>query len=212
MKISEITNQHKFLKPRLSHDKTEVWLLPKQYICCFWNWLLEITIKTQFQNLNRSSLTEENTNKGLNFYLNIKEFKVPTNCVYYFVVKHTPSTRQVESKVFFCTGCFRQNITLASLSKTRRSRSVYLCQLVDKMRKLLILLSSDCNEPRFVIISEDFMDNLICTSLFWPISRFILKQLDLSASWITSLNSPFGLRPHGLLTRSTSSGWRPRHK
>ena len=37
---------------------------------------------------------------------------------------------------------------------------------------------------------------------FWPISRFILKQLDLSASWTTSLNSPFGLRPHGLLTRS----------
>ena len=36
------------------------------------------------------------------------------------------------------------NFQISNSVETRRSRSVYLCQLVDKMWKLLILLSSDC--------------------------------------------------------------------
>ena len=63
------------------------------------------------------------------------------------------------------------------------------------------MADQNSNEPRFAVISKDFIDILICTS-FLTISRFILKQLDLSASWTTSLNSPFCLRPHGLLTCS----------
>ena len=40
--------------------------------------------------------------------------------------------------------CFSYIVFLLLSKKTRRSRSVYLCQHVDKMWKLLILLSSDC--------------------------------------------------------------------
>ena len=64
------------------------------------------------------------------------------------------------------------------------------------------MADKNSNEPRFAIISEEFIANLICTSFFDRLVGFILKQLDLSASWTTSLNSSFGLRPHGLLTRS----------
>ena len=39
-------------------------------------------------------------------------------------------------------------------SQTRRSRSVYLCQLVDKMWKLLILLSSDCIRKTWLLSSN----------------------------------------------------------
>ena len=55
------------------------------------------------------------------------------------------------------------------------------------------MVDQNSNEPRFAIISEDFIDNLICTSFFDRLVRYILKQLDLSASWTTSLNS------HGLI-------------
>ena len=57
------------------------------------------------------------------------------------------------------------------------------------------------NEPRFAIISENFIDILICT-FFLTDQQVYTKTIRPLGLMDYELNSPFGLRPYGLLTRS----------
>ena len=62
-----------------------------------------------------------------------------------------------QSKLFLCAKLhwtFDDMIQMIAALVTRRSRSVYLCQLVDKMWKLLILLSSDCIRKTWLLSSN----------------------------------------------------------